>query len=233
MELQVQEGYVHFSVPGLNKSCSTWYKIIGDLVGSNKVPLLILHGGPGAGHDYLLPLTDLTSKYSIPTIFYDQIGNGRSTHLPEKNGDEAFWTEDLFRSEIDNLIDHIGIRKEFDLYGHSWGGMLSAGYAALSPPGLRNLIISNSLASMDTWKVGINVLRSQLPQEVQNTLTECEQRKDFESKEYEAAIEVFYKRHLCLSKPWPAPEVQSALNHFSEDPTTYGTLYVVIPIHLI
>ena len=44
---KVQEGEVPFSVPGLDKPCSTWYKLVGDLH-SGKTPLVILHGGPGA-----------------------------------------------------------------------------------------------------------------------------------------------------------------------------------------
>lgn len=219
-----KEGEISFTVAGLDKPCTTWYKIFGDF-SSGRTPLVILHGGPGACHEYLLPLTDLTTKYSIPTIHYDQIGNGRSTHLPEKNGDEAFWTEALFRAELDNLIDHLSLRSGgFDLYGHSWGGMLATGYAALKPKGMRKLVISNSLASMEVWRESINELRGKLPQDIQETLKKCEEKQDFESKEYEAAIEVFYRRHLCLVEPWPAPELQAALDHFAADPTTYGTL---------
>ncbi len=85
--------------------------------------------------------------------------------------------------------------------------MLSAGYAALPPP-LRKMIISNSLASIALWRAGTNAMRAmraKLPQGVQDTLTRCEEEKGFESREYEVAVEVFYKRHLCLATPWPAP----------------------------
>ena len=235
MALTSTEGEVEFQPQPNGPTYRTWWKAIGDLHDKTKVPLVILHGGPGACHDYLLPLTDLATDHGIPLLFYDQIGNGRSTHLPEKNGDESFWTESLFRAELDNLLDRLGIRpaaggggaaasKRFDLYGHSWGGMFGAGYAALDPPGLRRLVISSSPASMETWKEGVAELRSRLPRDVQDTLDRCEQRKDFESKQYEAAVEVFYKRHLCIKEPWPAPEVEAALGWFAKDPTTYGTM---------
>ncbi|KAI0380511.1 proline-specific peptidase [Hypomontagnella monticulosa] len=217
------EGIIPFSVNGLSKPCQTWYKVVGDL--QSAIPLVVLHGGPGACHEYLLPLTDLAAHR--PLVFYDQIGNGRSTHLPEKSGDEAFWTVELFKSELDNLLTHLGLNnRPIDVYGHSWGGMLAAEWASTAESKhLRRLVLSNSLASMDAWKIGVDALRAQLPHDVQKVLDRSEETKDFESPEYEAAVEVFYKRHLSLSRPWPSPEVQAALDWFAKDPTTYGTMY--------
>ncbi|POS69107.1 peptidase S33 [Diaporthe helianthi] len=211
------EGLAPFPVEGLPEPCQTWYKIVGDL-GASAVPLIVLHGGPGASHDYLLPLVDLAP--ATPLIFYDQLGNGRSTHLPEKNGDEKFWIVELFMKELDNLIKHLGLRdRSID--------MLAAEWAAAQPSAskLRRLVLSNSLASMQIFHEGVNVLRKQLPKDVQEVLDRAEETKDFTGPEYEAAVEVFYKRHLSLSRPWPAPEVQSALDWFAKDPTVYGTMY--------
>jgi pimeloyl-ACP methyl ester carboxylesterase len=122
----------------------------------------VLHGGPGACHEYLLPLTDLSS--SRPLIFYDQIGNGKSTHLPDKAGDEAFWSVTLFQNELNNLISHLGLKdRPIDVFGHSWGGMLAAVWAATpsSSANLRRLVIANSLASM-VRNLGLLIL---LPQD--------------------------------------------------------------------
>lgn len=149
------EGTAEFIVPGLSEPCQTWFKTIGDLT-TSQTPLIIIHGGPGACHDYLLPLTDLSP--STPLIFYDQIGNGRSTHLPDKAGNEAFWSVDLFHNELDNLISHLGLKnRPIDIFGHSWGGMLAAIWAATpsSSVNLRRLVIANSLASRlrIVWRV--------------------------------------------------------------------------------
>ena len=221
------EGTVAFHVPGLHEPCFTWYKVVGNL-NNGKTPLVILHGGPGACHDYLLPLTDLATKASIPLVFYDQLGNGKSTHLADKNGDEAFWTVDLFKSELDNLLRHLGLHsRPIDLYGHSWGGMLAAEWAVtVQKPLLHKLIISNSLASMETWRIGMAALKSKLSEKDQAVLDEAERSGNFESPEYEATMDTFYQRHLCLARPWPPPEVEAALNWFAADPTTYGTMYV-------
>lgn len=228
MQIEVTEGLAPFHVAGLSSPCQTWYKIFGSLTetpSSIKTPLIVLHGGPGACHEYLLPLTDLSVANRRPIVFYDQIGNGRSTHLPDKAGDEDFWSISLFQAELDNLLSHLKLNsRPIDIYGHSWGGMLAVHWAAERPENLRRLIISNSLASMDAWRVGISTLRAKLPAEVQKVLDAAEAKKDFESPEYEAAVEVFYKRHLSLARPWPAPEVQAALDWFAKDATTYSTM---------
>lgn len=221
------EGRATFHVEGLPEPCQTWYKVFGDL--TSATPLIVLHGGPGACHDYLLPLTELAPT---PLVFYDQIGNGRSTHLPDKAGNEQFWSVDLFVKELDNLISHLGLHKRpIDVYGHSWGGMLAAVWASARPSNLRRLVISNSLASMDVWRIGITALREQLPEDIREVLDRGEKAKDFESPEYEAAIEVFYKRHFSLTRPWPSKEVQAALDWFAKDPTTYGTMWAAFLIN--
>ncbi|KAI1423432.1 proline-specific peptidase [Xylaria sp. FL1777] len=218
------EGIAQFNVNGVSFPCETWYKVVGDLE-SDAIPLIVVHGGPGACHEYLLPLTDLAS--SMPLVFYDQIGNGRSTHLPDKAGDEVFWSSSLFIDELENLLRHLGLtERPINVYGHSWGGMFTAEWAA-SPraANLHRFVIASSLASMDVWRVGITALRKQLPQDVQEVLDRAEETLEFESPEYEAAVEVFYKKHLSLARPWPAKEVQAALDWFTKDPTTYGTMY--------
>lgn len=69
-------------------------------------PLIVLHGGPGGVHDYLLSLTDL-ARDDRAVVHYDQIGNGRSTHFPDRGAD--FWTVELFVRELHNLVDALGI----------------------------------------------------------------------------------------------------------------------------
>ena len=219
----VQEGEIPFHVPGISKPCHTWYKVVGDLK-SKSIPLITLHGGPGACHEYLLPLTDLNSQHGIPIIFYDQIGNGRSTRLREKAGDEAFWVESLFQAELDNLIDHFDLRERgYDVLGQSWGGMLGSKWAALQPAGLRKLVLANSPASIELCTKGEQNLRARLPEDVQAVLDRCERDGELESEAYEQACEVFYKRHVCRLDPWPA-DFEAAMTHLKEDTTVYKTM---------
>lgn len=164
--LFTMEGEVEFTVSGVDKLCKTWYKVFGDLKSSSR-PLVALHGGPGVVHNYLLALSDLATTHSIPVVLYDQLGNGRSTHLPDKMGDEAFWTEELFITQLKALLSHLDIEDDFDLLGHSWGGMVSARFATSHPPGLKHLVLASSPASMQLWVEAANRLRSKLPEDVQ------------------------------------------------------------------
>lgn len=151
----VTEGEVAFEVPSAGKPCKTWYKILGSLEATTGPVLIALHGGPGSGHEYLVPLADLYRPYGIPTLLYDQIGCGRSTHLREKMGDAEFWSFDLFIDELNNLIDHLKLRERgFYLLGQSWGGVLAASYAMSGQDrtaGLRKLIIASGPASIPLY----------------------------------------------------------------------------------
>lgn len=90
---------------------------------------------------------------------------------------------------------------------------------------LRRLVLTSSLASMEVWLAGVTSLREKLPEDVQRPLLKAEETRDFASPEYEAAAEVFYKKHLSLARPWPAEEVQVALDWLVKDSSkTYETM---------
>jgi hypothetical protein len=66
---------------------------------------------------------------STPVIFYDQLGNGESSHIPDAT--QSFWTVELFMNELDNLVSHLGIEQDFILLGQSWGGVKFSSYCHL------------------------------------------------------------------------------------------------------
>ncbi|KAI1334277.1 proline iminopeptidase [Xylariaceae sp. FL0016] len=219
--LESTEGEVDFAAPGTDVPCKTWYKTIGRL---DTPPLVVLHGGPGGGHEYMTSLVDLYEKFKIPLIFYDQIGCGRSTHFSDKMGDTSFWTFELFERELENLITHFGLHElGFYLLGQSWGGMLGSSYASKQPQGLKKLVLAGAPASVPLYMEACQYLLSQLPDDVRKTLEDCEKRGDYESPEYEQASAVFYGRHFCRLDPWPKP-VLKALEHLKEDPAAYMTM---------
>lgn len=219
---KITEGELDFDCPGAGKLCKTWYRLVGDLSSSDEIPLVTLHGGPGMGCDYVFPLEDLTAQYNVPVIMYDQLGCGRSTHLPEKKGDTAFWTIELFMKELENLLAKLNI-KNYYLYGQSWGGMLGSVYASHHPKGLEKLIISNSPASMPLWLESCNKLKSQLPEDVQITLDKHEADGTTDSDEYDDAVMVWNKRHLCRANPFPEVLHQMFAN-LKKDNTVYHTM---------
>lgn len=222
----VVEGTVSFHHPSLPKPCETWYKVYGDLKSSRSGrPLVTLHGGPGMAHNYLLSMSALATnpEYSIPVVFYDQIGSGRSTHLREKRMDTSFWVPELFMAELDNLLTHLGIADDFDLLGQSWGGMLGASLAVRGHKGLKRLIIANSPASMALWTESCNAWRAQLPAEIDQALQKHEANKTYTDPEYLHAVEYFYKLHLCRVFPFPQ-DLLDTLAYVEEDDTVYMTM---------
>jgi L-proline amide hydrolase len=206
----------------------TWYKITGELNGA-KPPLVILHGGPGCVHDYVDSFKDL-AETGRAVVHYDQLGNGRSTHLREKGAD--FWTVELFLAELDRLLAHLDITGRYDLLGQSWGGMLGAEHAVRQPRGLRKLVIANSPASMKTWVAEANRLRRDLPPEVQATLLRHEAAGTTASAEYLEAAKLYDRRHVCRIEPKPDDVVRND-RAIVDDPTVYHTMNGPTEFHVI
>ncbi len=206
----------------------TWYRITGSL-NSPKLPLVVAHGGPGCTHDYVDSFKDI-AETGRPVIHYDQIGNGKSTHLRHKGAD--FWTVEFFLGELDALLAHLGIAERYAYLGQSWGGMLGAEHAIRQPAGLKALVIANSPASMQLWLEGAASLRANLPQHVQAELTRHEKNGTIEHPAYKLATEVFYDRHVCRLKPRPV-EVQRTFDAMDEDPTVYHTMNGPTEFHVV
>ena len=157
--MATHEGTVPFDVG--DETAETWYRITGDLRPDDAgapPPLIVLHGGPGATHDYLLAIADLADS-GRAVVHYDQVGNGRSTHYPERGAD--FWTVDLFVRELHNLVDALGLRERHHVLGQSWGGFLAQEYALTHPQGLRALVLANTAASFPDFVSEANRLRAE------------------------------------------------------------------------
>lgn len=200
------------------RDCQTWYRVVGD---GPKPPVVVLHGGPGATHDYLLAVAGLADG-DRPVIFYDQLGNGRSTHLPERMGDGGFWTPQLFADELDNLIAALDVGPHHVL-GQSWGGFLAQEHALRQPAGLLSLVLADTAAAYASFIVEAGRLRGELPEDVQVTLTLHEEAGTTDDPAYIAACEVFYARHVCRVLPNP-PEVTETFAWIERDPTVYHTM---------
>jgi L-proline amide hydrolase len=209
---------------------TTWYRVVGSIEsGAALAPLVIAHGGPGAAHDYVEPIAEL-SRCGRACVLYDQLGCGRSQHLPDEA--PAFWTVELFKRELRELLRVLGIEDRYHLLGQSWGGMLAMEHALDHPSGLLSISVCNSPASMQLWVEEANRLRADLPPDVQETLLRHEQSETTDDPEYEQAVEVFYRRHLCRLKKWPDCLVRS-LASIAADPTVYHTMNGPSEFHCI
>jgi len=141
--------------------------------------------------------------------------------------------------ELDNLLDHLDISKEFSILGHSWGAMLGAWYAGTrQPSGLRKLVLANGPARTKDWRQANEMFLKSFPEEVKKALDDYELDPLIPTREYQDAIGlhragkdsevdekyraavkkydayrdalmVFFTKHTCRKVPLPDPLVQS------------------------
>ena len=176
----------------------TWFRVIGDL-NSPRIPIVVMHGGPGSAHNNVLTIAKLLSATGRPVIVYDQIGCGKSTPLRSKPAE--FWTIELFEEELSKIIKHLKIEKRYILAGASWGGMLALNYAIKKPAGLKGLIIANSLPSSRMWVRETRKLVARLPTKHRNAIYKYEKLEKYTNKEYLAANTEFADRHIRQIPP--------------------------------
>ena len=181
-----------------------WWRAVGQ---SSRTPLLTLHGGPGAGHDYLTPLEALADQRGV--VLYDQLGCGRS----DKPNDRRLWRIERFCDEIDALRERVGLGKVI-LYGHSWGGWLAQEYLARrghAAP-VEALILASTSASTHQFVAGANRLLQAMPGGVAGRLKALEAAGKMQSDEYEGLVGRFYDAHLINMAHPPAYAGRSARN---------------------
>ena len=188
-ENNIQEGYI--GVTG----GKIWYKI----VGKNKpgIPLLVLHGGPGASHHYLEPIADLADER--PVIFYDQLGCGNS----DNPNDVALWNVERFVDELQQVIHSLDLDK-VHILGQSWGAALAVEYVLMrEAKGATSLILSGPLISASRWIRDQRAYIEELPEDAKKAILHAEESGAYASDEYQQAMMVFYQKHLCRLDEWP------------------------------
>ncbi|CAH0003390.1 unnamed protein product [Clonostachys byssicola] len=163
----------------------------------------------------MLPLQDLCkAPYNLTVIFFDQLGSGKSTHLRHRLLDHDFWSEEFFLHQVTAVMNYLGIQHNYDLLGHSWGGMLATIHAARQPQGLRRLVVANAPVASIYWKEKYYDYRELMPEPYRTILKEL---KPTEPK-YQEALMVFYKRHFINLDDVPV-ELKRSWKEIEEDPT--------------
>jgi L-proline amide hydrolase len=199
----------------------TWYRLVGELDPETpRAPVVICHGGPGSTHDHVAPIAEL-ARSARGCVLYDQLGNGRSEHLPD--ADASFWSPDLFARELVALTEHLGIDGRYHVVGQSWGGMLGFEHALRRPPGLLTLAAADAAPSMPDLVAGANELRATLPDDVQDALDRHEAAGTTDAEEYRQAIEEFRTRFVCRLDPWP-DELVASFDALEDDPAVWRAM---------
>ncbi len=160
---------------------ATWYRVVGDGEQAGRLPLLVLHGGPGSSHDALEGLGALALQ-GRRVVFYDQLGGGDS----DKPDDPSLWTVETFLDQLRSVREALGLER-IHLFGSSWGGMLALEYALTQPDGLASLILNSTPTSAPRWAAEALRLHAELP-------------ADLDEKEAEKE---FWRRHICRLEPEP------------------------------
>jgi proline iminopeptidase/L-proline amide hydrolase len=132
-----------------------------------KLPIVMLHGGPGGTHAHFLTALALADERAV--ILYDQLDSGQS----DRPNDPKNWRVSRFVDEVELVRKALGVDR-WHLLGHSWGGTLALEYGARAPKALRGLALASPLVSTRSWIADANLLRSQLPAAAQAEIAHCD-----------------------------------------------------------
>ncbi len=180
-----------------------WTKRVGN---NPTMKVLLLHGGPGASHEYLEAFDSYFPGAGIEYYYYDQLGSAYSDQpdAPE------LWDIPRFVDEVEQVRVALGLdASNFYLYGQSWGGILAIEYALAHQENLKGLIISNMMASIPAYnKYAEDVLMASMDPAVLNEIKALEAAEDYGNPRYmELLIEHHYVHHILRMPPdeWPDP----------------------------
>jgi len=131
-------------------------------------PLMIVHGGPGASHDYFLPyLIPLAKQNRL--IFIDERGSGQSQRL-----------EDSTQYTVDNMVEDVeAVRKALDLgkmslLGHSYGGVLAQAYALKYQQNLTHLVLCSTFPSTSQMNEVFKEMKLKMSPELRDRIDKME-----------------------------------------------------------
>lgn len=214
---KIEEGFVDAN------GVLIYYKIFG-----KGDPFVILHGGPGASHDYFLP-------YIIPLartnrlIFIDERGSGRSEQL-----------EDLSQYTIENMAEDVEAVRiamnlgKINLMGHSCGGVIAQAYALKYQQNISHLILASTFHSTRQLNIVFQQIKSKMAPELRERINKMEKEglfghgKDYEKNRYTTEYMVAawgegYFPYLYQKRPDPNYDPASGTNSWDLYRTMWGS----------
>lgn len=183
---------------------NVWTKRFGN---NPRIKVLLLHGGPAAGHEYMECFESFFPKEGFEFYEYDQLGAPYS----DQPSDSSLWTTERYVEEVEQVRKAIGADKSnFYVLGNSWGGILGMEYALKYQANIKGLIIADMVASIPDYnKYAQDVLAKQMDPKVFQEIMDIEKKKDFDNPRYEELLTPnFYEQHICRVKPWPEPVIR-------------------------
>ncbi|MCZ2460086.1 MAG: proline iminopeptidase-family hydrolase [Chitinophagales bacterium] len=178
---------------------NVWTKRFGN---NPKIKILLLHGGPAAGHEYMECFESFFPKEGFELYEYDQLGAPYS----DQPKDTSLWTIARYVDEVEQVRKAIGADStNFYVLGNSWGGILGMEYALKYQNHMMGLIVADMMASCpDYGKYADEVLSKTMDPAVLKEIKEIEAKGDFSNPRYmELLMPAFYKQHICRLAEWP------------------------------
>jgi proline iminopeptidase len=183
------------------------YRVWVKRTGNNpRLKLLLLHGGPGATHEYLEACDSYLPAAGIEYYYYDQLGSGFS----DKPDEMSLWDLARFVEEVEQVRQALGIGPDnFVLFGHSWGGILAIEYALKYQQHLHGLVISSMMSSVPAYNAyAEQVLMPEMDQEALAEIKALEAAGQTEDPRYMELLLAQHYEHHVLRMPhedWPDP----------------------------
>ncbi len=187
-------------------------------VGSGKIKVLLLHGGPGASHAYLECFEKHLPQAGIEFYYYDQLGCGFS----DKPDDPSLWTVNRYREEVEQVRGALGF-ENFILYGHGFGAALAIEYALKYPATLSKLVLSNMTASSISYETYLHQLRSTVAPDIVAKMDQYEKAGEYNDPRYQTLVHQFlFAKNRCRMDPVPEPVERTfkEMNH-----SIYNTMH--------
>lgn len=131
-------------------------------------PLMIVHGGPGASHDYFLPYLIPLARHNR-LIFIDERGSGQS----EKLDDVTKYTVENMVEDVEAVRKALGLGK-INLLGHSFGGVLAQAYALKYQENLSHLVLCSTFASTSEMNQVFVKIKENMSPELRNRINKME-----------------------------------------------------------
>jgi len=184
-----------------------WVKRVGN---NPRLKLLLLHGGPAMGHDYLEAMDSFLPAAGIEYYYYDQLGAG----LSDRPDDDSLWTLPRFVEEVEQVRKALKLGpSDFCLFGHSWGGLLAIEYALKYQRNLKCLVISNMMDSVPAYNAyAERVLMPKMDPGQLALVKALERSGKTDDPRYMATlVPMHYEQHF-LRRPfaaWPEPVLRS------------------------
>ena len=193
------------------------FKVWTKRVGNNPaIKVLLLHGGPGATHEYLEAFDSYLPAAGIEYYYYDQLGSAYS----DQPKDPALWEIPRFVDEVEQVRKALGLdASNFYLYGQSWGGILAIEYALAHQENLKGLVISNMMSSIPAYnEYARTVLMPAMDPAALAEIQALEKAGDTQNPRYmELLVPNYYEQNILRAPAaeWPDPVNRAfkTLNH--------------------